>query len=171
MFDDWILTSWSSVVWVLLSTVGIYLAVIVLTRLNGLRSFAKMSAFDFATTVATGSLLAATVASENPPVLRGVVAIAALFLMQHLVARLRVGSSVFRGAVDNAPLLLLRDGELLRSNLQRARITEADLWSHLRAANIGRLEEVRAVVLETTGDISVLHGNDVDDRLLAGVRE
>lgn len=30
--------------------------------------------------------------------------------------------------------------------------------------------EVRAVVLETTGDISVLHGDHLSERLLKGVR-
>jgi hypothetical protein len=42
-----------------IAALGIYLAVIVATRVSGLRSFTKMSAFDFAMTVAIGSLIAA----------------------------------------------------------------------------------------------------------------
>lgn len=39
----------------------------------------------------------------------------------------------------------------------------------LRENNVSRLEDVRAVVLETPGDISVLHGEALDDILLDGV--
>ena len=57
--------------------------------------------------------------------------------------------------------------------MRRARVTKADVIGKLREANVLRLEEVRAVILEVTGDISVLHGDPdegVDDLLLEGVR-
>lgn len=39
------------------------------------------------------------------------------------------------------------------------------------SANVTRLEQVRAVVLETTGDLSVLHGpDDIDPAILDGLR-
>ena len=41
----------------------------------------------------------------------------------------------------------------------------------LREANALQLSQVRAVILEDTGDVSVLHGpEEVDDELLEGVR-
>ena len=50
-------------------------------------------------------------------------------------------------------------------------MTRSDVLAKLREANVLAMTDVRAVVLETTGDISVLHGDaQVDDILLAGVR-
>ena len=78
-----------------------------------------------------------------------------------------------RDVVDNTPLLLVRQGgELLHDNLRAARINPRDVYAKLRQANVTRLSDVHAVVLEPTGDISVLHGDgDLDPALLDGVRD
>ncbi|MEX2446644.1 MAG: YetF domain-containing protein, partial [Dehalococcoidia bacterium] len=60
--------------------------------------------------------------------------------------------------------------------LRAARIAETDLWTQLRTAGVTAVDEVVAVVLETTGDMSVMQApsgrrHEVDARLLAGVRE
>ncbi|OKI17062.1 hypothetical protein A6A08_07310 [Nocardiopsis sp. TSRI0078] len=57
---------------ILVSTVGIFATVLTYTRIAGLRSFSKMSSFDFAMTVAVGSLVA-TVAVAQVPLLEGMV--------------------------------------------------------------------------------------------------
>ena len=44
-------------------------------------------------------------------------------------------------------------------------VTEDDLKAKLREANVLNLAEVRAVVFESTGDISVLHTNDANKEL------
>ena len=65
----------------------------------------------------------------------------------------------------------MEDGAFLDHNLTMAKLTRADLLGKLREANVLRLDEVRAVVFEPTGDISVLHGDrTVQDDLLEGVR-
>ena len=145
--------------------------VIALTRLIGLRSFSKMSAYDFAITVAFGSTLAAVVLSPSYSLGDGMLAFAVLFVTQWLVGEARIRWDAVEDAADNTPLLLMREGEVLHENLRAARVTEADLMGKLREANALRLADVHAVVFETTGDISVLHGEGpVDDALLAGVR-
>ncbi|MFB6230366.1 MAG: YetF domain-containing protein, partial [Salinibacter sp.] len=60
-----------------------------------------------------------------------------------------------RGAKDT--LLLFLDGpEVLSDNLRPRNMTEADLRAKLHEANVTRLEQVRAVVMESTGDVPVL---------------
>ena len=105
---EWLGTSVSSVLWILLSTIGIYFAIILFTRLNGLRTFSKMSSFDFAITVATGSVIASTVVSPTPSLLEGAVALAALLACQRLVSWLRSNTSV--SVTDNEPVLLMAGG-------------------------------------------------------------
>jgi uncharacterized membrane protein YcaP (DUF421 family) len=61
---------------------------------------------------------------------------------------------------------MLMDGhKILTHNLHRAKVTEGDLRSKLREANVLNLSQVRAVVFEATGDISVLHSNSEDEVL------
>jgi uncharacterized membrane protein YcaP (DUF421 family) len=153
---------------VLISGVTIYAGVIAATRVVGLRSFSKMSAFDFAMTVAIGSLIA-TVVTNNVGLVPGLVSVAVLYAAQFLLSWLRRRTDAI-GFVDNRPLLLMHGQNILQDHLDRARITQADLRGRLREANILDLSEVKAVVLETTGDISVLHGpGALDPGLLDGV--
>jgi uncharacterized membrane protein YcaP (DUF421 family) len=152
-----------------LAAAGIYVAVIVMTRISGLRSFSKMSAFDFAMTVAIGSLIASA-ASGQAALVTVVVGVGVLFLAQFTVAALRK-HALLHGVVDNSPLLLMDGTRVLEDNLAAARITLDDLHGKLREANVLHYGQIRAVVLETTGDISVLHGTErFDDDLLRGVR-
>lgn len=157
----------TDIVVVISSALLVYLAVILATRIVGLRSFSKMSAFDFAMTVAIGSIIA-TVATASVGVVQGVFAVASLYALQFSVAWLRQRTDVM-GIVDNRPLLLMHGATILHDHLRRSRITEADLRGKLREAGILRLDQVHAVVLETTGNLSVLTGGEVDPVLLQDV--
>ncbi len=143
--------------------------VIVLVRINGLRSFSKMTNFDFVMTIAVGSLVASGgQAADGSGFLQIVAAILALFMVQRFTARLRKASAAFEAIVQNEPVVLMRDGDFIEQALKRTRVTRDDLVAKLREANVLDLGQVRAVVLETTGDISVLHGDHLDERLIAG---
>ena len=172
---SWLTTTWTAAGMVVLSAIGIYASVVLFTRIGGLRSFSKMSSFDFAVTVAIGSLIASTVVAETPPLLQGIVALAALYVLQLGVAALRARFGTVEHTVDNEPLLLMAGRRVLHDNLRKAQVTEADLRAKLREANVIDLRQVRAVVQETTGDVSVLHadpdGPSLDAWLLDGVTD
>jgi uncharacterized membrane protein YcaP (DUF421 family) len=154
----------------LLLTATAYAWVILLTRIVGLRSLSKMTAFDFVATVATGSLLASTGKAESWPAwLQGMAVFVALFLLQAGAAFVRRHSALADRMLENEPILLMRDGEVDEAALARASITRGELIAKLREAGARRFGEVRAVVLETSGDFSVVIGDDVDPEMLEGV--
>lgn len=169
VFVDWFGAEWDTLGMVVVSTLAVYFAVLVYTRVAGLRSFTQMSGFDFAVNIALGSLMAATAVSRDPPVAQGVVALGTLYLVQMVIAVLR--RHVNRGV--NNPSLLLMDGPVfIEEHLRRAKVTKDDLRFKLRQANVFRYDQVRAMVLETTGEVTVLHaGGDeqVDSDLVADV--
>ncbi len=162
--EKWFETSWTAVIAICITTIVIYIAVILFTRLAGKRSFSKMSSFDFAMTVAIGSILASTILSKSVSLAEGVVGLGMVYLLQFLVASLRRSSKIEK-LVDNSPLMLMDGTKILHDNLKIARVTEADLKSKLREANVIELSQIRAVIFEATGDISVLHSKDVDVKL------
>jgi len=144
--------------------------IILLVRVVGLRSFSKMTSFDFVMTVATGSLLATmATASKWPVFCQSLIGLTMLFIAQLLLAKGRKASDSFEDAIGNDPKLLMRDGEILEDALAKTRVSRSDLIGKLREANVLHFSEVRAVVLEATGDISVLHGDQLHDDLLEGV--
>lgn len=169
MTADWLGSSITEVALVATSTVAFFLLIIGVVRVIGLRSFSKMSSFDFAVTVAIGSLLA-TISVTDASLVSGAVALAFLLGTQWLVAQLRQRTRLM-GVLENEPLLLMDGSQFLDDNMLAARVKRSDVLAKLREANVTQMDDVLAVVLETTGDVSVLHGDGpLDDRLLATVR-
>lgn len=144
--------------------------VILVVRIIGLRTFSKMTAFDFVATVAIGSLLASAASADKwATFFQSSLAILTILAAQALLAKLRNTSDRFQDTISNNPVLVMQDGKFCREAMKKHRVSEADIWGKLREANVLSLDQVRAVVLETTGDISVLHGEKLDDVLLTGV--
>jgi len=172
--DKWFETTPQAIIAISMSTLGVYLAVILLTRIFGKRSLSKMSSFDFAMTVAVGSLIATTALSPSVSLLNGLVGLLSIYFFQLSVAFFRRWDK-FRNTIDNGPLLLMKGNKILYKNLTKARLTEGDLRSKLREANVIDLKDIRAVVFETTGNIAVIHNSDtnqsIDKWLLEDVKD
>ena len=145
--------------------------VVIQIRVVGLRSLSKMTSFDFVMTVALGSLVAgASQAADWTGFAQAMIAMTGLFALQWVAARARKSSDAVQRALQNEPVLLMRDGRFLHEAMDSTRVTEDDLRAKLREANVLDLSSVRAAVLETTGDVSVLHGDALDEAMLSGVR-
>lgn len=143
---------------------------VLLVRIVGLRAFSKMTAFDFVTTIATGSLIAqAGTRSDWTSFFQALAAIAGVFLIQFVLAIARQRSDKVRRLITNRPILLMENGEFLEKAMSASRVSRSSVMEKLRAANVLDFSEVRVVVLETTGNISVIHGEDFDRRLIEGV--
>lgn len=175
LFATWVTAPGWDYFMVAYSCVVAFTMILLLTRVFGLRTFAKMSSFDFATTVAMGSILASTVLTRKPPLMQAGVALVTLYLLVHLCAWGRTRWAAFSRLLDNDPVLLMDGPRILHQNLEKTRVSENELVAKLREANVLHLGQVRAVVMESTGDISVLHGEEsgpsLDPYLLKGVEE
>lgn len=160
--------TWHEAGIVVISAISIYIILIIYSRLVGPRSFARLTAFDFAVTVAPGAIVGAT-STGGVSLIKGIIGLSMLFLLRWIVARSRrhgLGKTV-----DNAPLLLIDGPEILPEYLKRGKIIEADLLQSLRKKGITNLKQVRAVVMERDGSISVLRTDDnFDDYMLKGVK-
>lgn len=171
--ENWLYAELSVLIEVILSLLAIFTVIIIITRIAGLRTFAKMSSFDFASTIAIGSILASVIMSNDNSLLKGATALVGIVLFQTTFSFVVRKSNFFKNLATNDPLLLMKDGEILYNNLKKANVGEGDLIAKLREANVLDFSEVHAVILESTGDMSVLHGNDdvkLSDKLLKGVR-
>lgn len=170
----WIYESAADVTGVVISVFLFTTILVLFTRIAGLRTFSKMSSFDFAITVAFGSLLATTVVSEKPHVFQATVALAALFALQFMISWTKSRSRVFSKLVNNEPIVLMTNRGFVHDNLRKARVTEDEIRDKLRSSNVLQFSEVKAVIFETTGEISILHGSSdliLDPEVVANVRD
>ena len=150
--------------WVILSAIGIYGAFFILIRTAGQRALASWSTMDKAIVIAFGSVLGRVVLGYTPTLAAGVIGLATMFALFRLEAVLRRSK---RGTYfSSKPILLMAGDQVLQPGLRAARIVEDELYFKLRQAGIRNFSEVALVVLEPTGDISVLRRGELIDPLL-----
>lgn len=134
-----------------------YVALVLLLRISGKRTLAKLNAFDLVVTVALGSTLASVLLSSQVSVAEGVLALFLLVGLQYVVAWTQVRVPAVRRVVKSEPTLVYRDG-FLDDALRRQRVTREEVVQAARTQGHGDLDAVAAVVLETDGSFSVLTG-------------
>jgi uncharacterized membrane protein YcaP (DUF421 family) len=148
--------SWYGLLRVVVVAPLAYGGLVLILRVSGKRTLAKLNAFDLVVTVALGSTLATILLSKTVPLLEGLAAFIILAAMQFVVAWLSVRVSWFSNLVRSEPTLLLHNGEFLDRALLAQRVTRDDVKAALRSSGVGDPNEASAVVLETDGSISVI---------------
>jgi uncharacterized membrane protein YcaP (DUF421 family) len=155
--SSWFFDGWSGIVRVLvLAAVG-YGALIVMLRLSRSRTLAQMNVFDFVYVVVMGELLAITIMDDRIPLANGLAGLAFLIGLQALLSWLTTRSHRIERVVNGEPALLFHRGQFLRDAMRAQRVTEDEILAAAREEGVADLDEVEAVVLETSGEFSVLH--------------
>ena len=149
-------SDWASLGRVLVTGLVAYASLLLLLRISGKRTLAKMNAFDFVVTVALGSTLASMLLSKDTTIADGVVALAVLIGCQFVVAWGQVRSAWLRRVVKSEPALLFYQGEWLRDSMAEERVTRDEILAAMRSEGVLSEQEVAAVVLETDGSVSVM---------------
>ena len=107
-FDNWQTLQRTVVIGILA-----YLSLLVLLRVSGQRTLAKMNAFDLVVTVSLGSTLATILLNKNVTLAEGTLALALLIGMQFAVTWSSVRAAWFRKLVTGEPTLLFFHGHYL----------------------------------------------------------
>jgi uncharacterized membrane protein YcaP (DUF421 family) len=147
-----------------------YAFLIIVLRIAGKRSLAKLNAFDFVVTVAFGSTLATILLSKQVALAEGVLAFVMLGTLQWIISRLSICSATFSGLVRSQPRLLFEQGRYREEAMKAERVTQAEVDAAIRQAGFPHRAQVAAVVLETDGSLSVLGGTDGGSDLLGDVQ-
>lgn len=155
--------AWGGLVRVLLVGTAAYVFLVVLLRLSGKRTLAKLNAFDLVVTVALGSTLATILLSGDVAWTEGVLALVLLVALQLVVAWTTTRWPASRQALTAAPSLLLWHGEVREDALREHRVSMGELRQAVRSGSSGDLSQVGAVVLESDGTLSVVPASSLGD--------
>lgn len=155
--------SWESLIRTFLITILAYITMIILLRVSGKRTLSKMNAFDFVVTVGLGSSLATVALNKNVALIDGALVFFLLIILQLIITWLSVRIKAFKRIVTSQPTLLVYRGEVLQNNLKKERITLEEIFVGARSKGIDDIKNIDAVVLETTGDLTIIPSINTSD--------
>ncbi len=164
--------SWPSWLATLVATPIAFVILLIVLRVAGKRTLAKMTAYGLTITVAFGSVFASVLLDRSVPLLDGAVAFAALAALQGVLAWSSSRFELVSRAVTARPTALVCRGAVNDSMLRRERVRIEEVRAAVRAAGQSSVSKVLAVVLETDGSLSVVAdptGSDPDVDALSDV--
>lgn len=147
---------WAPIVRIIIVGIAMYVALIFFLRISGSRTLSSMNAFDFIVTVALGSVFGRALTAKSVALAEALVAFGLLVALQYMVTWIQIRWPFFSRVVTNPPSLLYFRGEFIDESLRRQRVTKSEVQTAVRKNQFGSLDEVEAVVLESSGKFSVI---------------
>ncbi|WPR77787.1 DUF421 domain-containing protein [Algoriphagus sp. NG3] len=148
--------NWESTLRTVVLTVFGYLIMVFLLRVSGKRTLSKMNAFDFVVTIALGSCMASISLDKNITLVDGIVAFSLFILMQFLFTFLSVRVKGFRSLIADKPIVVFYKGEFVDDEMKKQRLTKQEVFNVCRLNGYSSVDEVYLIVLESTGDLSIV---------------
>ncbi len=155
--------TWSDLARVAVVGSAAYVTLVLVLRLSGKRTLAKLNAFDLAVTVALGSALATVLLSSDVSWAEGALAFAVLAVLQFLVSWLSARLPRGRSVVTAQPTVVLRDGQPDHVGLRDQRLTVEELRQAVRSTGVGGFDQLAAVVLASDGTLRVIQRSACGD--------
>lgn len=148
---------------ILLSSVAVYLFIILAIRLFGKRELSQLSVFDLVFILLISNAVQNAMVLGNETLYGGLAAALSLFTVNYLFKRLQLKFPKFGKIVQGDSIMLVYYGKIIPSHLRLAGISEEEVMQAIREHGVASVSEVDLAVLEVDGNISVL-SNDFQKR-------
>ena len=140
-----------------------YLGLFLLMRFAMKRQTGSFSLADVLLIVIIADAAQNGFSKQYESVTEGLILISTIIFWNFAIDWLSHKSPAFSRLVSPPPLLLIRDGQMMRKNLRQELITTEEMMSNLRQQGISEIAQVKRAYLEADGHISVIE-NDSSPR-------
>ncbi|MCH5297433.1 MAG: DUF421 domain-containing protein [Ruminococcus sp.] len=140
----------------IIRTLILYAFVILAIRLMGKRQISELQPTELVITMIISDIAAIPMQNTSIPILSGIVPVLILVGLEITASVFMMKSCKFRKLLCGSPIVVIRDGEVLQSQMRRLRLTIEDLCVQLRQQDVFSIEEVQYCIVETNGDVSVI---------------
>ena len=130
--------------------------VLLLTRVVGRRELSSLQPFDLILLVMIGDLVQQGVTQNDFSITGMLLVGSTIGLLAVFVSWTSFRFPTLRPMLDGEPVVVVQDGEPIRRNLDRNRLTLDELRAAARQEQIASLDDVQWAVLETSGRISFI---------------
>ena len=136
-------------------TVVLYLVLLVIFRLMGKREVGELSIIDLVIFVLIAEVAASAIEQRNGPLWEAILPMLLLMIIQIASSILSLKSKKARDFIEGDPTIIIRNGEILETEMRKQRYNLDDLFQQLREQQIGGVSEVAYAFLEASGNLSV----------------
>jgi len=141
---------------IILSSIIIYLFIIVAIRLFGKKELAQLSVIDLVFILLISNAVQNAMVLGDNSLVGGMVAAGTLFVVNYILKFLQYRFPRFSSALQGDAIMLVYKGKVIESHMRLAKITSNELLEAIREHGVGDVSEVDLAILEVDGNISVI---------------
>jgi uncharacterized membrane protein YcaP (DUF421 family) len=155
---DWksIFTPDTPILEIILRGTLMYLALFTMLRVILKRQAGTLGMTDLLLITLLADAAQNAMAGEYNSISDGIVLVATIIFWNYALDWLSFQSPWFARLIEPAPLLLIREGKMLRRNMRQEFITEDELMMQLRQQGLDDVSKVKRAYIESDGRISVI---------------
>ena len=132
-----------------------YLGIFVLLRIFR-RQAGSIGIADLVVIVIIADAAQNGMAGEAKSITEALLLIGVIILWDYVIDWLGFRSELLAKVLEPQPLLLIKNGRLMRRNMEKEMLTEDELLGQLREQGIEDIKQVKQCCLESSGDFSVI---------------
>lgn len=140
---------------ILLRTLLLYFFLVLTMRLMGKRQIGELELTDLVTTLLLSEIASLPITNLGIPVSHAIIPMLTLLGLEVLSSFILIRVPSLRGLVSAKPTVLVQNGKLNQQALTELRISMEELMSELRQQGISELAQVRDVIAEKNGKLTV----------------
>ncbi|UOE55824.1 DUF421 domain-containing protein [Bacillus sp. CMF12] len=137
----------------ILKILSLYLITIMIMRLMGKSTIIQMTPYDLVAIIIVGTVASEPlISTEYWPTLAALTILVGLHILFSYLTLNQIGNRFFLGE----PTMLIKNGEILEDNLEKAHLSMTQLLSILRSKGYPKIADVDYAILEPIGEVSII---------------
>ena len=152
---------------IIIRTVMMYVIVTAAVRIMGKRQVSDMQTSELVITLIISEIASLPLENYERPLLGSLVPIMMIVAIEITVSLIMMKSRRVRSLICGHPIVVIKDGVIIESELRRLRISHEDLYSLLREQAHGDEKGIRYGIIEPNGTLSVLTDQDISHDKIA----
>ena len=141
---------------IILSSVAIYLFIVIAIRIFGKKELSQLSIVDLVFILLISNSVQNAMVGSNSTLMGGLVSAGSLFAINYLFKLTMYRFPRLERAIQGDAMLLVYEGNINHKNMDKAKITNGELMEVIREHGVSSLGEVNLAILEVDGNISIL---------------
>ena len=136
--------------------VVVYLFLLLGLRVTGKRQISQFSSFDFILLLILSNSVQNSMNGGDNSLSGGLLLALVLIGLSWLLGILVFESKKIENYIQGKPEVLIHNGKIFEETMKKEKITHDEIYSVLRKNGLDKISEVKFLILETNGDMSVI---------------
>lgn len=149
-------TTWLFAAEISIRVVIMFSMIILFLRLTGKRGVRQLSIFELTIILSLGSIAGDPMFTEDLPLIQAVLIMAIIISLYRLTTWLMMKYQPFEDFLEGKSLYIVEDGMLVLEKIKQGKMSHDEFFAEMRQQGIEHLGQVRAGLLETDGEFSIL---------------